>query len=92
MTTLFCKWPANDKAGADAYNAQCGIEYGILGGEENAQWYVPREDVNGKWVVALMGPPWEFIVNQYYAEEASCAALRVGIEVSETPDWPIEED
>jgi len=92
MSTLFCKWPAADKAGADAYNAECAAQYEALTSEPDAVWAIVREDRNGNWTVPLLGPPWFYMVADDFAEPASCAALRVGAVVVETPEWPIIDD
>lgn len=93
MATLFCKWPANDKAGADAYKAECDTQYEAfldLNGfpEPGAIWTLVREDANGNWTVAMFGPPWSFDGTNPIAEPASCAALRQDAVVVETPEWP----
>lgn len=92
MATLFCKWPANDKAGADAYAAQCAIDYGLLSGEENAIWAISRADQNGNWTVPLLGPPWCYVIPGDFEESASCLALRGDAVVVATPEWPDEEE
>ena len=88
MSTLFCKWPANDKTSADAYNAECAIQYGIPTSEDPAVWAVVREDANGNWTVPLLGPPWFHMVPDDFEEPASCLALRTNAVVVEHPEWP----
>lgn len=92
MSTLFCKWPANDKAGADAYNAECAVQYGILTSEDPAVWANVRVDANGNWTVPLLGPPWFYLVPEDYEEPASCLALRGSAVVVEHPEWPPVEE
>lgn len=92
MATLFCKWPPAEKSAADAYNDECSAQYEALTGEPNAVWAIVREDKNGKWTVPLLGPPWFYIEPADFEEPPSCAALRVGALVVETPEWPVIED
>lgn len=92
MATLFCKWPANDKVGADAFAAQCSIEYGLLTGEANATWAIVCEDANGNWTVPLLGAPWFYMVPGDFEEPTSCLALRGDAVVVATPEWPVEEE
>lgn len=92
MATLFCKWPPANKAGADAYNAECRDQYELLTSELNATWSICREDANGNWTVPLLGPPWFYIVPEDFDEPPTCLALRGDAVVVATPEWPIEED
>ena len=91
MATLFCKWPADDKAKADAYNDECSVQYEALTSEVDAIWAIVREDANGNWTVPLLGPPWFYISPGDFQEPASCFALRGDAVVVATPEWPVEE-
>lgn len=91
MATLFCKWPAPNKPAADAYNAECAVQYGVLTSEANAAWAIVREDANGNWTVPLLGPPWFYQQPEDFEEPASCLALRANAVVVATPEWPVEE-
>ncbi len=90
MTTLFVKFPPTDEAKAIAYEAECSEELHAAYPEETV-WYVPRQDKNGNWTVALYGPPFK-IGGVEVSEPPSCAALRVDAVVVETPEWQEEED
>ena len=93
MATLFCKWPPNDQTSAQAYLDECDAQLAIAIGEPGAKWAnAPREDQNGNWTVALLGPPWKWQLGTPFAEPASCAALREDAVVVETPEWPVEEE
>lgn len=88
MSTQFVTFPA--QGAAEAYEAECTVQLALMSRGAEARWYVPREDVNGKWVVALYGPPWVY-GGETVAEPVSCEVLRQGMEVSDAPDWPVEE-
>lgn len=92
MSTLFVKFPPANETGAIAYCNECNARYAELVSEENGIWYIPHEDVNGNWTIALFGPPWEWVLGVPVSEPASCAALRVDGVVVEHPEWPIEEE
>lgn len=88
MATLFCKWPSQDQAKANAYNDECTAQNPDLG----ATWALVRQDQNGNWTVPLLGAPWSFDGVTPFDEPASCAALREDAVVVETPEWPVLED
>jgi hypothetical protein len=97
MATLFCKWPSNDEASANAYKAECDAEYEAFIAnagfpEPGAIWALVREDKNGNWTVPLFGPPWAHDGVNPITEPSSCAALRVDAVVVETPEWPGEDE
>lgn len=92
MSTLFCKWPANGQLDAEAYEAECTVEYVLMSEEIGGRWALVREDRNGNWTVPLYGPPWSFDGVSPIGEPASCAALRVDAVVVETPEWPEEDE
>ena len=91
MGTYFVKWPANQQAAAIAYEAECDVQLRIMTGDPVDQWGYVRPDANGKWTVPLYGPPWVW-GGVEVPEPPSCATLRAGAEVAETPNWPIVED
>lgn len=96
MSTKFVKWPPEQKAKADAYNAECAVQYQAMLAANNqpepgAIWAICRADRNGNWTVALYGPPWVWDVEEV-AEPTSCAALRVDGVVVDAPEWPVVED
>lgn len=88
MATLFCKWPAQDEAKAQAYNDECTVQNPDAG----AIWSNVRLDRNGNWTVALLGPPWSFDGVVPFPEPPSCAILREAAVVVETPEWPLVEE
>lgn len=92
MATLFCKWPAAEKAKADAYNDECGDQYEALTSEVNAIWSIVRADKNGNWTVPLLGAPWFYLVPNDFTEPASCLPLRADAVVVETPEWPLDPE
>ena len=95
MSTRFVKWPPEKQAEAIAYEAECRAQYKIMVAdagtpEPDAIWYIPRQDRNGNWTVALYGPPWVWDVAEV-AEPPSCATLRVDAVIVDFPEWPDEE-
>jgi len=97
MSTLFVKHPPADQAGSIAYCNECNARYEQFlsdnsAPEPGAIWYIPREDKNGNWTVALFGPPWSWDGINTVPEPASCAALRVDAVVVETPEWPVFDE
>lgn len=97
MATLFCKWPGNSLAAAEAYKAEADARYEeFLSNagfpEPGAIWALIREDKNGNWTVPLFGPPWSHDGINPVAEPGSCAALRADAVVVETPEWPLVEE
>jgi len=84
MSTLFCKWPAPDRAKAEAYNDECTVQNPDIG----ATWSNVRDDRNGNWTVPLLGAPWSFDGINAFAEPSSCLALRGDAVVVENPEWP----
>ena len=91
MSTKFVKWPPEQQAKAVAYEAECSVQLRIMTGEPSDIWYIPREDRNGNWTVALYGPPWIWDQAEV-PEPPSCAALRVDGVVVDFPEWPVEEE
>lgn len=90
-TTRFCKWPPNAELAAVAYEAECTEQFVLMAPSET-QWGYVREDKNGNWTVPMLGPPFEWgLPPEPVGEPASCALLRAGAVVVETPEWPIEE-
>lgn len=97
MATLFCKWPANQKGGADTYKAVCDAAYedflDVNGAPEpGAIWALVREDKNGNWTVPLFGPPWSFDGINPISEPAACLSAREDAVVVESPEWPEPEE
>lgn len=92
MATKFCKWPPEQQVAADAYNAECAVQYGILTSEDPATWAINRIDANGNWTVPLLGPPWFYIAPEDFEEPPTCAALRGNAVVVDTPEWPVIDE
>jgi len=93
MTTKFVKFPPAAQVAAQAYCDECtNQQFAATAGMETL-WYVPREDRNGNWTVALYGPPYQYGMPLVeVAEPASCAALRADAVVVDTPEWPDPEE
>ena len=91
MATLFCKWPVADRVGAEAYTAECAVQYEALTSEPGADWAVVREDANGNWTVPLLGAPWFYQAAGDFEEPVACLALRADAVVVATPEWPASE-
>lgn len=97
MATPFCKWPANDQAGANNYKAVCDAEYEAFLEDNNAPepgaiWALVREDKNGNWAVPLFGPPWSWDGVNAISEPAACLAARADAVVVDSPEWPEPEE
>lgn len=97
MSTLFCKWPPENEAGAIAYKAVADAAYEQMLSDEGypepgAVWGLIRLDKNGNHTIPLFGPPWSFDGVNPITEPAACAAARVDAVVVETPEWPVEEE
>ena len=91
MATRFCKWPAGDRAGAEAYREACDAAFAGHEGVQGAVWAVVRPDRNGDWIAPLFGPPWPEAAAAV-VEPAACLAARAGAVVIETPDWPADDN
>lgn len=96
MSTKFVKFPPEKQADAIAYEAECRVQLKAMMAANNqpepdAIWYIPRQDRNGNWTVALYGPPWVWLT-EVVEEPASCAALRADAVVVDYPEWPVEEE
>lgn len=91
MATLFCRWEADARAGAEAYGAACDARFSARAGEAGGVWAHVRQDRDGGWIVPLFGPPWP-TVETAAVEPEDCAALRAGAVVIDRPAWPREDD
>lgn len=92
MATKFCKWPPENKAAADAYVAACNVAFRVITGEADGIWYISKADANGNWTVAMLAPPWEYIIGVPFTEPPACALAREGAVVVDTPEWPVIDE